>query len=159
MATPNEVQKSLMEEERSNPCPNERTPTSNFIDERTCLIPTIIYGYYPCRSNDQELYLFDESEGWNVDANANREPFEVVKDRHTVKFAFPRQRKKPHRALSDFFRHERHDVIALTCVSAGDKFSAYEKELYDKGEYLEYNMVHGFSVELPKPLPKWHISK
>jgi len=48
--------------------------------------------------------------------------------------------------------HERHDVIALTCVSAGDKFSAYEKELYDKGEYLEYNMVHGFSVELAEAL-------
>jgi len=120
--------------------------------EKDLFDPTIIYGYYPCRSDDRDLYLFDESEGWNIDANANREPFEAVKDRHTVKFSFPRQRKKPHRALSDFFRHERHDVIALTCVSAGDKFSVYEKELYDRGEYLEYNMVHGFSVELAEAL-------
>jgi len=37
-------------------------------------------------------------------------------------------------------------------VSAGEKFSAYEKELYDAGEYLEYNMVHGFSVELAEAL-------
>jgi len=122
-----------------------------FIDE-DLFDPTIIYGYYPCRSNDKELYLFDESEGWNVDANASRESFDEVKDRHTVKFEFPRQRKKPHRALSDFFRHDRHDIIALTCVSAGSKFSAYEKELYEKGEYLEYNMVHGFSVELAEAL-------
>jgi len=68
------------------------------------------------------------------------------------KFSFPRQGRNPHRALSDFFRHERHDILALTCVSAGSKFSAYEKELYDAGKYLEYNMVHGFSVELAEAL-------
>ncbi|NOZ90282.1 MAG: methionine synthase, partial [Epsilonproteobacteria bacterium] len=114
--------------------------------------PTIIYGYYPCRSNDQELYIFDESRGWNIDSNANREPFEKIKDRAIAKFSFPRQRRKPYRALSDFFRHDRDDVIALTCVSAGDKFSKYEKELYEAGKYLEYNMVHGFSVELAEAL-------
>ena len=114
--------------------------------------PTIIYGYYPCRSDDQELFLFDESEGWNIDANANREPLNKVIGRAVTKFSFPRQGRKPHRALSDFFRHDRHDVIALTCVSAGSKFAAYEKELYDAGKYLEYNMVHGLSVELAEAL-------
>ncbi|GIT98322.1 5-methyltetrahydrofolate--homocysteine methyltransferase [Sulfurovum sp. TSL1] len=120
--------------------------------EKDLFEPTIIYGYYPCRSEDQELYLFDESEGWNVDANANREPLDKVIGRAVTKFSFPRQGRKPHRALSDFFRHDRHDVIALTCVSAGAKFSAYEKELYDAGKYLEYNMVHGLSVELAEAL-------
>ena len=120
--------------------------------EKELFEPTIIYGYYPCRSDDQELYLFDPSEGWNVDANANREPLDKVIGRAVTTFSFPRQGRKPHRALSDFFRHERHDVIALTCVSAGAKFSAYEKELYDAGKYLEYNMVHGFSVELAEAL-------
>ena len=114
--------------------------------------PTIIYGYYPCRSNDQELLIFDENEGWNVDENASREAFESVKDKAVGKFSFPRQGRKPHRALSDFFHHERHDIMPLTCVSAGSKFSAYEKELYDAGKYLEYNMVHGFSVELAEAL-------
>jgi 5-methyltetrahydrofolate--homocysteine methyltransferase len=87
-----------------------------------------------------------------VDANANRDPFDVVAARVKHRFSFPRQRRKPHRALSDFFAHDRHDLIALTCVSAGSKFSAYEKELYDAGKYLEYNMVHGFSVELAEAL-------
>jgi len=120
--------------------------------EKGLFEPTIIYGYYPCRSNDQELLIFDEKEGWNIDENANNEPFEKVKDRAIAKFSFPRQRRKPYRAISDFFRHERHDVIALTCVSAGEKFSEYEKELYDAGKYLEYNLVHGFSVELAEAL-------
>ena len=122
-----------------------------FID-KDLFDPTIIYGYYPCRSNDQELVLFDESEGWNVDANANREPLANIIGRAVKEFSFPRQGRKPHRALSDFFHHDRHDVIALTCVSAGSKFSAYEKELYDAGKYLEYSMVHGFSVELAEAL-------
>jgi 5-methyltetrahydrofolate--homocysteine methyltransferase len=114
--------------------------------------PTIIYGYYPCRSDNQELLLFDESEGWNIDANANKEPFEDIKDRAKYRFSFPRQGRKPHRALSDFFHNERHDIIAITCVTAGAKFSEYEKELYEAGKYLEYNMVHGFSVELAEAL-------
>jgi 5-methyltetrahydrofolate--homocysteine methyltransferase len=122
-----------------------------FID-KDMFDPTIIYGYYPCRSNDQDLLLFDEQEGWNVDANASRESFESVESRAVKKFSFPRQGKKPHRALSDYFTHNRHDVIAMTCVSAGAKFSAYEKELYEAGKYLEYNMVHGFSVELAEAL-------
>ncbi|MGC9351081.1 MAG: vitamin B12 dependent-methionine synthase activation domain-containing protein, partial [Sulfurovum sp.] len=120
--------------------------------EKDLFDPTIIYGYYPCRSDDQELLIFDESEGWNVDANANREPLHEVVGRAMTQFSFPRQGRKPHRALSDFFRHDRHDVIALSCVSAGAKFSAYEKELYDAGKYLEYNLVHGLSVELAEAL-------
>jgi len=120
--------------------------------EKGLFEPTIIYGYYPVRSNDQELLVFDESEGWNVDANANKAPFDEVKDKAVGKFSFPRQGRKPYRALSDFFHNDRHDILPITCVSAGSKFAAYEKELYDAGKYLEYNMVHGFSVELAEAL-------
>ena len=120
--------------------------------EKELFDPTIIYGYSPVRSNDRELLVFPENEGWNVDENADREPFKEVVGRAEYVFSFPRQGRKPYRALSDFFRHERHDVLGITCVSAGSKFSAYEKELYDAGKYLEYNMVHGFSVELAEAL-------
>lgn len=122
------------------------------IVKRGLFDPTIIYGYYPVRSNDQELLVFDESYGWNVDENANRMPLEGVIGNAKYAFEFPRQRKSPHRALSDFFTHTRDDVLPLTCVSIGDKFTAYESELYANNEYLEYNMVHGFGVELAEAL-------
>ncbi|MCX6073023.1 MAG: methionine synthase [Campylobacterales bacterium] len=122
------------------------------IVQRGLFDPTIIYGYYPVRSNDRELLIFDETAGWNVDANANRQPLEMVIGNAKYVFEFPRQRKAPHRALSDFFTHTRDDVLPLTCVSVGDKFSEYEKELYAANQYLEYNMVHGFGVELAEAL-------
>ncbi|HEX5670026.1 MAG TPA: methionine synthase [Sulfuricurvum sp.] len=122
------------------------------IVKRGLFDPTIIYGYYPVRSNDRELLIFDESYGWNVDENANRMPLDDVIGNAKYVFNFPRQRKSPHRALSDFFTHTRDDVLPLTCVSVGDKFSAYEQELYANNEYLEYNMVHGFGVELAEAL-------
>ncbi|WP_292658967.1 homocysteine S-methyltransferase family protein, partial [Nitratifractor sp.] len=40
--------------------------------------PTILYGYYPCRSEDQELFLFDPEEGWHSEDQINREPLEEI---------------------------------------------------------------------------------
>ncbi len=114
--------------------------------------PVIIYGYYPCRSDDTELFVFDPSEGWNRDSDANREPLEDIVGRAIGVFDFPRQRRKPYRALSDFFRRDRDDLLALSCVSAGGKISDYERSFYEKGEYLEYNLIHGMGVELAEAL-------
>lgn len=122
------------------------------IVKRGLFDPTVIYGYYPVRSSDHQILIFDESCGWNIDENANRQSLEEVIGNAKYVFEFPRQRKSPHRALSDFFTHTRDDVLPLTCVSVGDKFSEYEKELYDSNQYLEYNLVHGFGVELAEAL-------
>ncbi|MBA1438022.1 MAG: methionine synthase [Epsilonproteobacteria bacterium] len=122
-----------------------------FIDEKL-FEPTILYGYWPCRSDDTTLLIFDRSEGYNNEDEINRKPLESVISRAVQKFTFPRQRKQPHRALSDFFHSDRHDVVALTCVSAGSKISEVEKEIYDAGNYTEYYQVHGLGVELAEAL-------
>ena len=114
--------------------------------------PTLIYGYYPARSYENNLYLFDESEGYFSEAQVNRESIDAIKERAIKAFDFPRQNRNPYRSLSDFIAPDRHDVIALTCVSAGAKFSAYEKELYDAGNFTEYFFVHGLGVELAEAL-------
>jgi len=122
-----------------------------FIDEKL-FEPTILYGYWSCRSDDTTLLIFDRSEGYNNEDEINRKPLESVISRAVQKFTFPRQRKQPHRALSDFFHSDRHDVVALTCVSAGSKISEVEKEIYDAGNYTEYYQVHGLGVELAEAL-------
>ena len=122
-----------------------------FLDEKL-FEPTIIYGYWPCRSDDNSLLIFDESEGYFNEDEVNKEPLDQVIGRAEEIFSFPRQRKQPHRALSDFFHSDRHDVIALTCVSAGEKLSEVEREIYEAGNYTEYYQFHGLGVELAEAL-------
>jgi len=124
---------------------------AEFLDKKL-FEPTIIYGYWPCRSDDNKLLIFDENEGYNSDSEVNRQTLEERKKATLKEFNFPRQSKKPHRALSDFFHSERDDVIALTCVSAGSKLSDAERVIYDAGEYTEYYQFHGLGVELAEAL-------
>jgi 5-methyltetrahydrofolate--homocysteine methyltransferase len=122
-----------------------------FIEEKL-FEPTILYGYWPCRSDDNTLLIFDSSEGYNSEDEINHEPLDKVIGRAIEEFTFPRQSKEPHRALSDFFHRDRHDVVAFTCVSAGSKLSEIEREIYDKGSYTEYYQFHGLGVELAEAL-------
>ncbi|BDY13763.1 5-methyltetrahydrofolate--homocysteine methyltransferase [Hydrogenimonas cancrithermarum] len=124
---------------------------AQFLDEGL-FEPTIIYGYYPCRGDDTTLLVFDESEGWSSDKDANREPLEEVIGRAREAMTFPRQTKKPWRCLADYFHSDRHDVVAFTTVSAGSKISEYERKLYDEGKFHEYYLVHGLGVELAEAL-------
>ncbi len=114
--------------------------------------PIKLYGYYPCRSDGDYLLIFDESEGWFGKDQINHEPLEKVRDRAKYKIKFPRQTRKPYRCLADYFRSDRHDVIAFTLASAGDKFSEVEKELYDAGKFTDYHYLHGMSVDLAEAL-------
>ena len=122
-----------------------------FLEERL-FEPTILYGYWPCRSDDNTLLIFDESEGYNSESEVNTEHLEHVMGRAIKEFTFPRQSKQPHRALSDFFHSDRHDCLALTCVSAGAKLSEIEKGIYEEGKYTEYYQFHGLGVELAEAL-------
>ncbi|WP_300367442.1 methionine synthase [Hydrogenimonas sp.] len=124
---------------------------AQFLDEGL-FEPTIIYGYYPCRGDDTTLLIFDESEGWHRDEDADREPLEYVMGRAEQQMTFPRQHKKPWRCLADYFHRDRHDVVAFTTVSAGSRISEYERKLYDEGKFHEYYLVHGLGVELAEAL-------
>ena len=110
--------------------------------------PVALYGYYPCRSDGDRLLIFDESEGWNGEDEINKEPLEAVRDRAKYILEFPRQGRKPHRCLADYFRSDRHDVVALTLASAGGRFSEVESELYSDGKFSDYHHLHGVSVDL-----------
>ena len=114
--------------------------------------PTLLYGYWPVRRVDNELYVFGSEFGWEKDENINREPISNILGDAIEVFTFPRQKKPPHRCIADYFCGDRMDVCAFSCVSAGDKFSEYEGELFKAGKYHEYHLVHGLSVELAEAL-------
>jgi len=99
-----------------------------------------------------EIYFFDENEGYFSEKEVNKEPLKAIKQRAVKILKLPRQRKKPYRSLSDYLSPNRHDVLALTCVSAGEEFSRYEQELFKNGSYKEYHLIHGISVELAEAL-------
>ncbi len=114
--------------------------------------PVAIYGYYPARGEGDELLIFGENEGWSKDADANREDIHAVRCRANNVLGFPRALKTPRRSIPDYFRHDRHDVIAMSVVSVGSKIAEYEKELFDSGRYTEYYLVHGLAVELAEAM-------
>jgi 5-methyltetrahydrofolate--homocysteine methyltransferase len=97
--------------------------------------PIALYGYFPCKSNDTILQIYDES-----------------KQNIIATFDFPRQGKSPHRSIADYFKSDEFDVVAFTFASAGHKITPFERKIYDEGNFTEYYMVHGLGVELAEAL-------
>ncbi len=120
------------------------------VQKKELFDPTIIYGYYPCRRDKNKLHILSPKRGFFKKEDVNTEILKEEDILYTLDF--PRQRKKPYRCLSDFFANDRDDVVAFTCVSAGSEFSKYEQELYKKGEFKEYHLIHGLSVEIAEAL-------
>ncbi len=111
--------------------------------------PIAIYAYYPCISKENKLYIFSEEYAFHsLEEAKNVPPLEKA-----IKvMEFPRQKKKPHRCIADFFANDRLDVVAFSFASAGLKLSPYEAELYKDSKFTEYYQVHGLGVELAEAL-------
>ena len=113
-------------------------------DEESILAPKVVYGYYPCNSDGDDLVLYDPQNP----------------DRETERFNFPRQRGRKHLCISDFFRPAGagvKDVIGLTCVTVGPNATDVAQALFAENNYAEYLYVHGFAVETAEALAElWH---
>ncbi|SNZ11757.1 methionine synthase (B12-dependent) [Persephonella hydrogeniphila] len=129
--------------------------------EKDIFQPKIIYGYWPCRADFPEpeeenrecsLIIFPETEGWKSEKDLNREPLQNIIGTAEVVMNFPRSKKPPFRCIADYFHSDRHDTVAFTVVSAGEKFSEYENQLFKEGKYKEYHLVHGLGIELAEAL-------
>ncbi len=111
------------------------------------LQPKLVYGYYPCNSdpsNPDDLIVFDPTDH----------------DKEIERFTFPRQPSRKRLCISDFFKPTDSgvkDVIALTCVTVGNKVSELAKELFEANNYAQYLYVHGLGVETAEALAElWH---
>ncbi len=108
------------------------------------LTPKVVYGYYPCQSDGDDLIIYD--------ADDHDKPIE--------RFSWPRQPSRKRLCVADFFRSVESgekDVIGLTCVTMGQKVSVLAKQLFEANNYAEYLYVHGMGVECAEALAElWH---
>jgi 5-methyltetrahydrofolate--homocysteine methyltransferase len=106
------------------------------------LEPAVVYGYFPCVSEGNDLVILDED------------------GKERERFTFPRQRRDRHLCLADFFASResgRTDVVALQLATMGSRVSEVTGELFAKNSYRDYLELHGLSVQLTEALAEyWH---
>ena len=106
------------------------------------LIPKVVYGYFQCQSEGNDLIVFDEAK------------------KELVRFTFPRQPAGKHLCLADFFASResgKMDVVAFHLVTVGRRASEYAQELFKSDNYADYLYFHGLGVESAEALAElWH---
>ncbi|QQS42277.1 MAG: methionine synthase [Acidobacteriota bacterium] len=107
----------------------------------------LVYGYYPCNSEGNDLVIFEE------DGNTER-----------MRFTFPRQpldqMGSKNLCLADFFLPADsglNDVVAFHLVTMGSRASEHSAKLFKNDDYTDYLLFHGLSVESAEALAEmWH---
>jgi 5-methyltetrahydrofolate--homocysteine methyltransferase len=112
-------------------------------ERESLLVPQVVYGYFPCQSEDNDLVVYHE------DGRTER-----------TRFTFPRQPDGRRLCLADFFASKesgRVDVVAFQLVTVGRRASEYAHELFRSDNYSDYLYFHGLSVESAEALAEaWH---
>ncbi len=108
------------------------------------LQPKVVYGYYPCNSDGDDLVVYDADDH----------------DKEVERFRFPRQDGRKHLCISDFFKPigpGGKDVLGLSCVTVGPRASEVTAKLFADDNYTDYLYTHGLSVETAEALAElWH---
>ncbi|NJQ97743.1 MAG: methionine synthase, partial [Hydrococcus sp. CSU_1_8] len=119
--------------------------------EENLLHPTVIYGYFPCQSEGNTLYVYDpeiiKTEGKIPD---NLEPI--------ASFEFPRQRSGRRLCIADFFAPKGSgivDVFPMQAVTVGEIATQFAKQLFDGNQYTDYLYYHGIAVQTAEALAEW----
>jgi 5-methyltetrahydrofolate--homocysteine methyltransferase len=107
------------------------------------LVPSVVYGYFPCQSSGNDLIVYHEDE-----------------KTERLRFTFPRQPAGKHLCLTDFFASRdsgRVDVVGFHLVTVGRRATEYAQELFKSDNYADYLYFHGLGVESAEALAElWH---
>ena len=116
----------------------------NRIQTEGIMEPAVVYGYWPCYSEGNDVVVLD----------ADNRTDEIAR------FTFPRQQRDRFLCLADFFRPKDSgelDVIAFHLVTMGGRVSEVTGELFAQNAYRDYLELHGLSVQLTEALAEyWH---
>jgi 5-methyltetrahydrofolate--homocysteine methyltransferase len=106
------------------------------------LHPQVVYGYFPCQSEGNDLQVYQPNDLAN--------PF--------VTWKFPRQRSLRRYCIADFFASKasgQTDVIPMQAVTMGTVATEFAQELFKADNYTEYLYFHGMAVQLAEALAEW----
>src|SRR5260370_7107381 len=112
------------------------------------LQPRVVYGYFPCQSDGNELIIYDPQ----AHAEANS------KQREIARFHFPRQDQHERLCLADYFasvKSGKVDVVAFQVVTMGQAASEAVHRLQQAGNYAEAYFTHGLGVEIAEGLAEY----
>jgi 5-methyltetrahydrofolate--homocysteine methyltransferase len=107
------------------------------------LQPEVIYGYFPCNSENDDVIIFDEKG-----------------EREIERFTFPRQAENNRLCIADYIAplaSGKRDVIGMSIVTVGQRATEISKQLFESDKYTDYLYFHGLSVETAEALAEyWH---
>jgi 5-methyltetrahydrofolate--homocysteine methyltransferase len=113
------------------------------IIEEDLLEPKVVYGYFPCQSEKNDLIIYDPE----VELPATR-------------IRLPRQLTGRRLCIADFFRSTtsgERDVIAMSVVTMGQRATENAQALFAKDLYDDYLHYYGLGVEAAEALAEmWH---
>ncbi len=110
------------------------------VERENYLDPRLVYGYWPVRSEGNNLLVLDPD------------------NRDTVlqTLVFPRQEHRDHLCLADYWSSEQHDVIALQVVTVGGYVDEVTEAMNAKGDYSRALYLHGVAVQAAEALATWN---
>jgi 5-methyltetrahydrofolate--homocysteine methyltransferase len=118
--------------------------TLELVRTESLLAPQVVYGYFACNGDGDDVVIYDAPDSATV----------------VARWSFPRQSGERRLCIADFFRpvgSGERDVLALQCVTMGDRVSARAAELFAADRYTDYLFLHGLGVECAEALAEhWH---
>ncbi|WP_297756821.1 methionine synthase [Thermosynechococcus sp.] len=114
------------------------------------LHPELIYGYFPCQSEGNTVYIYDPQRVGDKDA--------CVPERAIAQFTFPRQKGGRRLCIADFFAPVESgiiDVFPMQAVTVGEIATQVAQQLFAANQYSDYLYFHGMAVQTAEALAEW----
>lgn len=114
------------------------------------LHPELIYGYFPCQSEGNTVYIYDPQRVGDKHA--------CVPERAIAQFTFPRQKSGRRLCIADFFAPVESDIVdvfPMQAVTVGEIATQVAQELFAANQYSDYLYFHGMAVQTAEALAEW----
>ncbi|MFH0899906.1 MAG: vitamin B12 dependent-methionine synthase activation domain-containing protein, partial [Pseudomonadota bacterium] len=127
--------------------------------EQRWLQPAVVYGYFPCNSDGNDLIVYWPDDGPD-DGPDDRPVNRPAIGRERLRLSFPRQPAGNRLCIADLFRpvsSGQRDVVAFQLVTMGEAAAKAAAALHAAGQYDDYLHFSGLAAEGADALAElWH---